>query len=130
MGRPSNLGRGKLYFIKVLKARIHIYIRTYVHTYIIGHYNLSFRITALLLTSLILYALIFYVRDGTYCLKSIPNYRLLRNFFMTDRFIWKKSAERKSPKKYFFFFAFFILMTDLLDYGAYVYITVVLFHRK
>ena len=49
----------------------------FLHT--IGHYNPSVRITAYLLTLLILWALILYVSGGTYSLKSAPNDRFLRN---------------------------------------------------
>ena len=59
----------------LLDNRIDYYI--YMQTYIIGHYNLSVRITAYLLTPLMLYGLILYVSCGTY---------LLRNFFIAGLF--------------------------------------------
>ena len=46
-------------------------------TYIIDHYNLSVRITTWLPTPLLLCALILYMSDGTYSLKSTPNEKLL-----------------------------------------------------
>ena len=57
-----------------------------LHTYIIGHYNPSVRITAQLLTLLMLCALILYVSGGTYSLTSTPNDRFLRNLFMARLF--------------------------------------------
>ena len=51
-------------------------------SYIIGHYNLSVRISAQLLTPLMLCALILYVSGGAYSLTSTPKDSFLRNFFM------------------------------------------------
>ena len=59
---------------------------TYICTYIISYYNPSVRITAQLLTSLMLCRLILYVSGGTYSLTSTPNDRFLRNFFMAGLF--------------------------------------------
>ena len=58
----------------------------YIHTYTLGLYNSSIRITDYLLTPLILCALILYVSGGTYSLTSTPNEKYLRNFFMAGLF--------------------------------------------
>ena len=57
-----------------------------IHIYIIDYYSPPVRITAWLLTPLILCALILYVNGETYCLTSTPNDRFLRNFFMAGLF--------------------------------------------
>ena len=51
-------------------------------TYIIGHYSPSVKISAQLLTILMLCELILYVSGGTYSLTSTPNERFLTNIFM------------------------------------------------
>ena len=84
---------------------------TVLHTYLISHYNLSFRIIDL-------------VSHTTYvvCVNFIHKWRdlqfnsrlettdFLRNFFMAwficSQSFYQKSAERKWPKKYFFVFCF------------------------
>ena len=88
--------------------------------YIIGHYGLSVKITAQLLTPLTLCALILHVSGGTYRLTSNPNDRLYEKLFH-GRYIYsqsfcQKSTERKPPMKYFF--SYFVLMPELLDFTS------------
>ena len=54
-----------------------------IHTYIIGHYNSSFRM---------LCVLIFYISGGTFSLKSILNDRFLEKLFITFLFILRVFA--------------------------------------
>ena len=75
-----------------------------MHTYIIGHYNPSVRITAQLLTPLMLCAFILYVSFGTYSLTSTQNDRFFFRSFLIAEILYQKSAEKKSPKKYIFRF--------------------------
>ena len=58
----------------------------HIHTYIIGHYNRSVRITAQLLPPLMLCALILYISSGSYSLTLTLNNRFLGNFFMAVLF--------------------------------------------
>ena len=86
------------------------------HTYIIDHYNPSVRITAGLLTPLMLCALILYVSGGTYSLMSTPNdifffWEAFHGNFICSQSFCQQSAERKSPTKYFF--PYFVLMSGL-----------------
>ena len=78
--------------------------------YIIGHYNLSVRITAQLLTQLMLCALILYVSGGTFNLTSTPNNKffeeLLHGSFICSQSSCQKSDERKCRRNVFFFFIF------------------------
>ena len=46
--------------------------------------------------------LLLYMSGGTYSLKSTPNDRLFRIFYMTILFTLTIFAERQSPKKYLF----------------------------
>ena len=86
--------------------------------YIIGHYNPSVRITAQLLTPLMLCVLILYESGGTYSLTSTLNDRFFGNSFTTDLFTLRVFA-RNSPKKYFF--SYFVSMADLkYEPGLYV----------
>ena len=79
----------------------------YVHTYIIGHYNSSARITAQFLIPLMLCALFLYINCGIYSLKVIFEQQIFDKLFR-GRFIYllsgilQKSAQSKSLKKYFF----------------------------
>ena len=72
---------------------------------IIHNYNLSVRITALFLTSLILCVLILYMNGGTYSLKSTPNNRFVLETFHGSFIYFQSfcqiSAERRAPKIYF-----------------------------
>ena len=63
----------------------------YIHTYIIGHYNPSVRITVQLLAPLMLCALILYMIRGAYSLKSISNNRFFfcETFFMAGLFTFR-----------------------------------------
>ena len=65
------------------KSTWHLSVYTYIHTYIIDHYNPSVRIVIWLLSPLMLCVLIFYISRETYSLKSTLNDRFLRIFFMT-----------------------------------------------
>ena len=89
-------------------------LKLYLHTHIIGHYNPSVRITALLLTPLMLCAFILYVSGGTYSLTSTPNDRFFRNFFMAVYFslrVFARNLLRGSHPKNILHISF--LMTDL-----------------
>ena len=55
-------------------------------SHIIGHYNPSVRITAQLLTTLMLCASILYVSAETYSLTSTPNDRFFEKLFMAGLF--------------------------------------------
>ena len=87
-----------------------------MHTYIIGHYNPSVRITALLAKPLMLYLFILYVSDGTYS--------FFRNFFMADLFtlrVFVKNQLRGKSRTEIFFFSYFGLMSALgYEPGLYV----------
>ena len=61
-------------------------LEDYIHTYIIGRWNPLVRITTQLLTLFMLCVLFLHVSGGAYSLKSIPNYRFLRNFSMAISF--------------------------------------------
>ena len=63
-----------------------------IRTHIIGHYNPSVRITALLLTSLMLCVLIVYMSGGTHSLTSTPTDSCLEKLFMTGLFIFRVFA--------------------------------------
>ena len=80
--------------------------------YIIGHYNsLQSELRPSFLTPLMLGALILYMSGGTCSLNTTLNYRFLRSFFLAILFSFcRKSAEKKSLKKYFHVF---VLMSDL-----------------
>ena len=77
-----------------------------VHTYVIGHQNPSVRITAQLLISLMLCALISYMNGGSYSLTQTLNDRSLRNSFVTDLFalkIFARYLPRQITKNICFF---------------------------
>ena len=84
------------------------------HTYIIRHYSPSVRITAQLLTAIMLCALILYVGGGTCSLTTTPNdwfwFWLFHVSFIYSQSFCQKSAERKSSKKYIFFSYLFRLI--------------------
>ena len=67
----------QLLFFSVISS-----LQSYIHTYVIDHYNLSVRITAWFLTTLMLCTLILYVSGATYSLTSTSNDRFLKYFFM------------------------------------------------
>ena len=82
---------------------------------IIGHCNFWVRITAKLLTPLILCALILYMSRGTYSLETIPSDRFCvknfpRQFYLLSEFspeiCWEEIFEE-------IFFPFFVLMSQL-----------------
>ena len=78
------------------------------HTYIIGHYNPSVRITAQLLTPLMLCALILYVSGG----------RFQRNFYMAGLFnlrVFARNLLTGSRRRNIFHISF--LVTDLGYFG-------------
>ena len=80
----------------------------YIHTY-------AFRIIDLVShTTYIVCVLILYKSGRTYSLKSTPSDRLFEKLFKAILFtlqsFCRKSAERKSPKKYFWYF---VLMSGL-----------------
>ena len=85
--------------------------QSYLHTYIIGHYNPSFRIIDLVShTTYVVCVHYIYKWRGTNSLKSTLNNRFFEKFFHGG-FIYalsffQKSAERKLPKKYFSYFVF------------------------
>ena len=85
----------QLLFLSVISS-----LQSYIHTYVIDHYNSSVRITAWLFTPLMLCTLILYI-SRTYSLTSTPNDRFLKNFFMAcwlinSQSFYQKSTERKS----------------------------------
>ena len=86
---------------------------TYIHTYIIGHYNPSVRITPELLTPLTLCALILYASSGTCSLKATLNDRFLRTVFMANLFtptIFASNLLRGNRRRNFFFI--FVLLPE------------------
>ena len=54
----------------------------FIQTYIIGHYNPSVRIIALVSHNIMLCVLILYVSGGTYSLNSSPNDGVFEKLFM------------------------------------------------
>ena len=85
-------------------------IVSYIHTYLIGHYKPSVRITTEPLTPHTRYLCltILYMSVDDYSLKSTPNDRFFEKLFY-ENFIYfqnfnQKTAESKSPMKYFFIF--------------------------
>ena len=88
-------------------------VATYIHTYIIGHYNPS--ISIIDLVSHTTYVVCFsFIHGVIYSLQSTPNDRFFEKLFMAV-FIYsqsscQKSVERKSSKKYF---SYFVLMSGL-----------------
>ena len=89
-----------------------IYTRNLInlkHIYIIGHYNPLVMITTQFLTTLMLCALILYMSGGTYTLKSTPNDRFLRKFFMAIIFTFRVFARnllKDKRRKILFVFCF------------------------
>ena len=92
-----------------------------IHMYIIGHYNPSNRITAKLITPLLLCALIFYMSGGTYNLTSSTNRQIfgkpLYVRFIYSQSFCQKYSEGKSLKKYFFFYISLLCLTWDLNSG-------------
>ena len=108
------LNKKKIFLLYKYYKHIHrlfkLYCIYYLHTYIIGHNSLSIRITIYLLTQLMLYVLNFYMSIGIYSLKSTPNDRLLRSFFMKILFALRifarnllKGSRRRNNFSYFHF---------------------------
>ena len=87
----------------------------YIHTFIIGHYNPSVRITAQLLTPLMLCVLILYVNGGTCSSTLTPNDRFLKNFCIADCLytlrVFARTLLRGSRRRNIFHISF--SMTDL-----------------
>ena len=107
-----------------------------LHTYIIGYYNSSVRITSWLLIPLMLCALVLYESGGTYRLMSTVNDRFLRNFFMTGLFnlrVFARNLLRGNRRRSIFLFIFrFEIRSNklahyLIDYGDF---KLVLFNYK
>ena len=70
------------WFLKTIEKLI--YVHTYIHSYIIGHYNPLVRIIDLVShTTYVLCVLNLYICGGTYSLKSTPNDRFFEKLFMT-----------------------------------------------
>ena len=86
----------------------------YRHTYVIGYYSSSVRITDLVSYTTYVVCINF-ISGGAYSLKSTPNDRFFEKLFMAMFFIYsqsfcQKSVVMKSPKKYFLYF---VLMSGL-----------------
>ena len=79
---------------------------TYVHTYIIGHYNLSVKIIDLVSHTTYVVCVNFIYKSRH--LKSTPNDRFFEKLFMAvliySQSFCLKSAARESSKKYFLYF--------------------------
>ena len=104
-----------LIFFFYSAALCHAFRNTYIHTYIIGHYNPSVWIIDLVShTTYVVWVLILYISGGTKSLKSTPNDRFFEKLFMTifiySQSFCQKSAKRKSRNKYF---SYFVLMFGL-----------------
>ena len=89
-------------------------LSTYI-TYIIGYYNTSVKITAQLLTPLMLSVLILYMRGWTFSLTPTLNDRFLREFFMADLFTFRAFARKllRVCRQRNIFFSHFVLMPVL-----------------
>ena len=100
-----------------------------IHTYIIGHYNPSVRITGQLQIPPSFCSIILYMSGVTYSLTLTPNDRFLRKFFMAGLFtlrVFARNLLRGNRQRNIFHISF--LMTELgyeprllrLDHGALV----------
>ena len=82
-----------------------------MHTYIIGHYNPSVRITTQIITPLKLCALILNMSSRTYSLKSTPNAKFIGetfhgNFILTLR-VFARNLLRESRRRNIFSYLIF-----------------------